>query len=131
MGSFFASVAVQWFLRRILDWGGWLGTFLLGVIGFYNSLPPPLQAAIVTVVQGHWQDITLGSVIPLLGLIWSQIQSFRATVKPQIVTSDGKQVALPELAPAKQTAVEEFATTALRQRGQTIIERLLKLKTGN
>lgn len=126
MGAFFASVAVKWWLRRILDWGGWLGTFLLGLIGFYNSLPPPLQAAIGTVVQGKWQDITLGSLIPLVALVWSQIQSYRATVQPQIVSRDGSQVTLPELPPAKQTAVEEFAATALGQRGETLIGRMLK-----
>lgn len=126
MGSFFASVAVQWFLRRILDWGGWLGGFLLFVINTYNSLPPPLQVAVVAVIEGHWQDITLGSLIPLGALVWSQIQSFRATVKPQIVTSDGQQVALPDLDPAKATAVEEFAISALGQQKDTLIGRMLK-----
>ena len=130
MGSFFASVAVQWFLRRILDWGGWLGAFLLGVINFYNALPPALQAAVVTVVEGRWQEITLGSLIPLGALIWSQIASFRATVKPQIVTEDGQQATLKELPQAKATTVQEFANTAIERRGETIVERLLKLKLG-
>jgi hypothetical protein len=84
-----------------------------------------LQQAIVTVVQGNWQDITLGSLIGLVPLIWSQISSFRATVRPQIVT-DGQSVPLKELPPSKQTAVEEFAVTALGQRGETLIGRMLK-----
>lgn len=128
MGSFFASVAVQWFLRRILDWGGWLGGFLLFVINTYNSLPPPLQAAVVTVIEGHWQDITLGSLIPLGALVWSQIQSFRATVRPQIVTRDGQQVPLEAV--AQKNAVEEFAISALGQQKDTLIGRMLKLKWG-
>jgi len=127
MGSFLSSIAVQWFLRRILDWGGWIGITLLGVINFYNALPPPLQAAIVTVIEGRWQDITLGSLIPLGGLIWSQIQSFRATVKPQVVI-DGQQVPMTEI--PQKTVVEELTRTALGQRKDTLIGRLLKLKLG-
>lgn len=122
MGSFFASVAVQWFLRRILDWGGWLGAVLLGIINFYNALPPPAQAAVSTIIQGKWQEITLGSLIPLGALVWSQIQSFRATVRPQVVVN-GQQVPL-EAIPQK-TAVEEFAITALGQKRKTLIERAL------
>lgn len=122
MGSFFASVAVQWFLRRILDWGGWLGAVLLGIINFYNALPPPAQVAVSTIIQGKWQEITLGSLIPLGALVWSQIQSFRATVRPQVVVN-GQQVPL-EAIPQK-TAVEEFAITALRQKRKTLIERAL------
>lgn len=130
MGSFFASVAVQWFLRRILDWGGWLAGILLAVINTYNALPPPLQAAIVTVIEGRWQEITLGSLIPLLALIWSQIASFRATVKPQIVTEGGKVADMRELPRGNANAVQEIATTAILNRGETIVERLLKLKLG-
>lgn len=130
MGAFFASVAVQWFLRRILDWGGWVGGFLLAVINTYNAMPPALQAAIVTVVEGRWQEITLGSLIPLGALVWSQIASFRATVRPQIVTEDGKQATLKELPQAKATTVQEFANTAIERRGETLIEKALKMKWG-
>lgn len=128
MGAFFASVAVKWWLRRILDWGGWMATLLLGVINTYNNLPPGLQAVIVQVIEGNWQEITLGSVPGIIALIWSQIQSYRATVKPQIVTADGKQAELRELPPGNLNAVEQFATTAIQRRGETIIEKLLKLK---
>lgn len=130
MGSFFASVAVQWFLRRILDWGGWLGAFLLGVINFYNALPPVAQNVVVAVIEGHWQDITIGSLIPLGALVWSQIASFRATVRPQIVTGEGKVADLRELPPGNLNAVEQFATTAIERRGETLIEKALKLKWG-
>lgn len=129
MGSFFASVAVQWFLRRILDWGGWIGGALLAVINTYNAMPPPLQAAVVTVIEGKWQEITLGSLIPLAALLWSQIASFRATVKPQIVTADGKQADLRELPPGNLNAVEQFAATAIDKR-ETLIEKALKMKWG-
>lgn len=129
MGSFFASVAVQWFLRRILDWGGWLAGFLLFVINTYNALPPPLQAAIVTVVEGRWQEITLGSLVPLLALVWSQVVSFRATVRPQVVI-DGQQLPIEKMPSREASGVTELSRTALGKRGETLIEKLLKLKLG-
>ncbi len=62
MTAFLASAALGWFLRRILDWGGWLGAVLLGIINFYNALPPQLQGVIVKVLEGNWQQITLGAL---------------------------------------------------------------------
>lgn len=129
MTAFLSSAAFGWFLRRILDWGGWLGGFLLFVINTYNNMPPALQAAIMKVVEGNWQEITLGSLIPLGALVWSQIVSFRATVKPQVVI-DGQQVPLQQLQPSSQkVAVEELARTAIRKRGKTLVE-LLAEKLG-
>lgn len=130
MASFFSSVALQWLLRRVLDWGGWIGGVLLAVINTYNAMPPPLQAAVVTVIEGNWQEITLGSLIPLAALVWSQVTSFRATVRPQIVTRDGRQADPRYLPPGNLNAVEEFAETAIEKRGETLIERALKLKWG-
>lgn len=118
----FTSVALGWLGRRVLDWGGWLGTFLLSIIGLYNALPPAAQEAINAVLSGHWQDITLGSLIPLLALIWSQIASFRATVKPQVVTPRGEKVALEQLPPAEQRSVT--ATVEASPRARTILEAL-------
>jgi len=129
MTAFLSSAAFGWFLRRILDWGGWVGGFLLAVINTYNAMPPPLQAAIVTVVEGRWQEITLGSLIPLGALIWSQIQSFRATVRPQVVI-DGQQLPIEKMPTREASGVTELSRTALGKRGETLIEKLLKLKLG-
>lgn len=112
----FTSVALGWLGRRVLDWGGWLGTFLLSIIGLYNALPRAAQDAIQAVLSGHWQDITLGSLLPLGVLIFSQVMSFRATVKPQVVTPDGNKVAMKELPKAAQTVVVEKAETAVAKR---------------
>lgn len=101
------NVAVQWGLRRVLDWGGWIGTVGGGLALFYASLTPSQQNMINGLLQGNWQDITLGSLIPFLILIWSQVISFRATVKPQaIVEEDGKLVT-NTLTPAKENEVKK------------------------
>src|SRR5690349_10435367 len=96
MTAFLSSAAFGWFLRRILDWGGWLGAALLAVINFYNALPPPLQVAVVTIIEGRWQEITLGAVPGLIALIWSQIQSYRATTRAQVVI-DGQQLPIDKM----------------------------------
>lgn len=128
MTAFLSSAAFGWFLRRILDWGGWVGGFLLAIINTYNALPPPLQAAIVTVVEGRWQEITLGSLIPLGALIWSQIQSFRATTRPQVVI-DGQQLPIDKMPSREAAGVEELSRTAIQKRGKTLAE-LLAEKLG-
>jgi predicted flavoprotein YhiN len=114
--SILSSVALGWVGRRVLDWGGWLGTFLLTVIGLYNGLPPAAQTAVQAVLSGHWQDITLGSLIPMAALVWSQIASFRATVRAQIVTPQGAKVELDQLPPAAQQDVLVTASQAKPRR---------------
>lgn len=114
--SILSSVALGWFGRRVLDWGGWLGTFLLSLIGIYNGLPPGAQEAIQAVLSGRWQDITLGAIIPLAALVWIQIASFRATVRPQVVTIEGQRVETDKLAPSVQRTIEAKAAEAPRRR---------------
>lgn len=119
--SILSSVALGWFGRRVLDWGGWLGTFLLTLIGIYNGLPPAAQQAIGAVIKGEWQSLTLGSLVPIAALVWSQIASFRATVKPQVVTDEGKRVEMDKLAPAAQQTVN----ATVREAPKTILDALI------
>lgn len=129
MTAFLSSAALGWFLRRILDWGGWVGGFLLAVINFYNALPLPLQGVVVQVVEGNWQSITLGAVPGLIALVWSQIQSYRATTRAQVVV-DGQQLAIDKMPTREATGVEELTRTALGKRGETFVEKALKMKWG-
>ena len=128
MTAFLSSAALGWFLRRILDWRGWLGA-VLAVINFYNALPPELQGVIVKVVAGNWREITLGAVPGLVALLWSQIQSYRATVRPQVVI-DGQQLPIDRMPNREATGVVELSRTALGKRAETLVEKLLKLKLG-
>lgn len=122
--SILSSVALGWFGRRVLDWGGWLGTFLLSLIGIYNSLPPGAQEAIQAVLSGRWQDITLGAIIPLAALVWSQIASFRATVKPQVVTDEGHRVETEKLEPAAQRTINATVKAAPKTVLDLLIDKL-------
>lgn len=110
----FTKVAFGWLMRRVLDWGGWVGTFLLGIIGLYNTLPAQAQTAVQAALSGHWQNITLGSLVPLGALVISQVMSFRATVKPQVVTPAGVKVPMKDMPEPAQTIVEKAVATATR-----------------
>lgn len=116
----FNNVATQWLIRRIPDWGGWLGTIFGGLGLFYFNLTPAQQAMVSGLLQGNWQDITLGSIVPFAILVYSQIVSRRATVKPQaVVEEDGRLVSNP-LAPAKEKEVAETVKNV--RTGKTLIE---------
>lgn len=105
--GFLNNVAVQWWIRRIPDWGGWLGTAAGGLFLFYTQLSASQQSMLNGLLAGNWQDITLGSLVPFAVLVYSQIVSFRATNKAQaIVEEDGKLVT-NTLSPAKEREVTE------------------------
>lgn len=120
MSKFISSAALGWFGRRILDWGGWLGTFLVGLLSFYNSLTPQMQDVIVNLLSSRWEQITLGAIVPFGALVFSQVMSFRATTKPQVVTTDGEKVAV------KDKLVDAIAkdVAAARPRQPNLLERL-------
>lgn len=130
MAAFFASVAVQWWLRRLWDWGGQLAGWLGGLLALYGMMPHDAQQTALAVLQGKWGEVSLASAGGFIVWAITQWRSYRATVKPQIVTGDGKQADLRELPPGNINAVERFAETAILNRGETIVERLLKLKIG-
>jgi len=117
MNSILSQVALGWLGRRALDWGGWLGTIVVAGVTFYNQLTPGQQDVISRVFSGNWQEITLGSVVPFLVLVWSQVLSFRATTKPQVVTDEGVKVdTKKDLPSAKKVLVEEVATAAAEKK---------------
>lgn len=115
--SILSSVALGWFRRRILDWGGVFGGFLWFILKLYSELPPELQAAVGQVLQGHWAELSLGSAAGLIAWAWSQRGSWLATTKPQVVTVDGKKI---EDLPATLQADIEATAAAAPKRTKTI-----------
>lgn len=104
------NVAVQWAIRRVLDYGGWIGTFLGGLVLFYSGLTPGQQGIVNGLLQGNWQDITLGSLLPFIVLVYSQVISYRATVRPQAIVEEGGKLVTNTLAPKKEKEVAEVVT---------------------
>ncbi len=116
----FKSALAGWLWRRLLDWGGWIGTIAAFFYGLYAALPPSSQAAVGRALQGDWQEITLGAALPVLAVVVSQVFSLRATIKPQVVTPDGKKADLKELPKATQTVVREQTETVVAKRPSLI-----------
>jgi hypothetical protein len=125
MGKLFSKVALGWFGRRVLDWGGWLGTFIGGALALYNNLPPAVQDLILRVLTGNWKELTLGALVGLVPLVISQIASFRATVKPQVVTPEGIKTPLDELPVGQKIETVTAARQAAQRRKKpSLLERL-------
>lgn len=119
MDKFFQNVAVHWAGRRAMEIGGLVGTLFV----FYQNLPPATQAAISKVFTNEWGDITLGSLAPIALALWGYIWSFRSTVQPQVVTSDGKKVATKKLSGTTVAKVEKEAATVAKHE-PTIFDKL-------
>lgn len=92
-----------WLGRRTLEVGGWLGA----VLSIVAALPPEHQAVIVAVLTGQGGALSIAAVLGFAAYIWSQIMSFRATVKDHAVI-DGKKV--PVLTEGQAKDIEEAAT---------------------
>lgn len=131
MTALLSSVAVQWWLRRIWDWGGMIAGWLGGLLALYGLMPGDVQHTVLAILGGRWGDVSLAAAGGFVVWAFTQWRSYRATVKPQIVTTDGNQADLRELPPGNANAVQEIAQTAILKRGETIIEKLLKLKVGS
>lgn len=116
--SFFTGLIGQWVLRRIMELGGLVGALLAA----WNQLPPEAQGAILALLGRNWEQITIGSLIPLAVMLWGYVWSLLSTIKPQVVI-DGKQVAMPRIASDKQTIVQEAARSAAAK-PRTLWERL-------
>ena len=110
MDRIFNNVVLQWVLRRGMELGGIAGA----LVAFYSSLPPQSQAAIGQLFTRDWQNVTLGALAPIALAVWGYVWSFRATVKPHVVTTDKVQVSTKRLPPAKATLVDEYARNAAK-----------------
>lgn len=123
--SIISSVALGFFGRKLLDVGGWLFGSIGTVVGIYNTLPPDLQAVVIKGAQGHWGEIAITAIPGFLVWGYGQFMSYKATVRPQVVTSDGQKIqSLPENV---QATVEAAAAAAPRRKtiGSVVLDGLL------
>jgi hypothetical protein len=127
MKTLFSSVALNWWFRRLWDWGGQLAGWLGGLIALYGLMPPDMQHTLLAILSGKWAEVSLASAGGFLIWAITQWRSYVATVKPQIVTKAGNRAELRELPGGTVNAVEEFANTAILKRGHTLVEKLLQL----
>lgn len=86
------NVVMGWVWRRVLEVGGGLGI----LFSIFSGLPPEYQGVIIAILTGQGGTLTIGAAIGFAVYVWSQIMSYRATVRPQIVTPDKKRRVLTE-----------------------------------
>lgn len=119
--SIFIAVAqnavLGWLWRRLQE----LVAFIAGLAPFFMMLPPEHQALLMAILQGQGGGYSISAYIGFGLYLWTQFQSFRATVKPQVVTTEGKKVVLNKGTPEASRA-DAVAATAPRTR--TLWERL-------
>lgn len=97
----FQNVIVAWLLRRGLELGGITGV----LVTVYNNLPPSAQASLGNLFTGHWQDVTLGSLLPIAVALWGYVWSFRSSTTPHVVTPDKTQTPMKQLPPTTRSKV--------------------------
>ena len=104
--SLAGSAAVGWTGRRLLEVGGWLTTIISAVL----LLPPEHQATVIALLSGQGGALSVAAYFGLAVYLWSQFMSWRATTKPQVVSSEGKKHTLPVLTEAQARDLVEQQT---------------------
>lgn len=104
------NVVVGWIWRRFLEIGGVVGFFGGIAFKYWSSLDPAQQSVIARLFSRAYADVTIGELkvvlIPFAMALWGYVWSFRSTVAPQVVTSDGKRTESKKMAPEQQVQVE-------------------------
>ena len=105
------NVILGWLWRRAQELASFAGVF----VPIYLAMPADMQETVRAIFTGQGGGLTVSAYIGLGYYLWTQWQSYRATVKPQIVTTDGKKAELPKGSPVARQA-EAVASAAPRPR---------------
>ena len=95
--SIFAGLAgnavVGWVSRRVLEIGGWLAA----IIPLFMAMPPEYQAVVVAILTGQGGGLSIATAFGFVVYLWSQIMSWRSTMRPHITTSYKQKINVPVL----------------------------------
>jgi hypothetical protein len=91
------NVILGWVFRRAQE----LVYHAAWIIPIFLALPAAHQEMILGIFQGKGGGYTVSAYIGLIGFLWTQVQSYRATTKPHLVTVDGSKIDLPPNGPVK------------------------------
>lgn len=87
-----SNVVIGWLWRRVLEVGGWLA----GLLPIFMAMPPEHQAVIIAILTGQGGQLSVAAAFGFGVYIFSQVMSFRATVKDQTVIKGKKYPVLTE-----------------------------------
>lgn len=113
------NVILGWLWRRAQE----LASFAGILVPIYLAMPPDMQQHVQAIFTGKGGGLTLSAYIGLGYYLWTQWQSYRATVKPQVVTGEGKKIAI---APNTRAASRIEAEAAVAPKPRTLWERIFQ-----
>lgn len=112
------NVAIQWLIRRIPELAG----IVVTLVTFYNSVPPQYQGIIIAVITGQGGGLTISALIGFALWAYAQYNSYRATVRPQVVQQvAGKTVSTP-LKETSATVQERVENAVPAPRKRTLLD---------
>jgi hypothetical protein len=118
LSAIFSSVALKWFLRRLLEVGGIAGS----LFGWYATLSPGTQGVIANLLAHNWDKVSLAALIPLVASIGGYAWSFVSSVRPHVV-AEGQSKPMKSLPPSTQEAVKG----SVRATKTTLAEKLASI----
>lgn len=87
INDFFKGILAKWMLRRVLEVGG-VTTAIWTIV---SQLSPLQQQAILDLVGGKFDQVSVGVVVGIALYLGTQVWSLVSTIRPQVV-ADGKQM---------------------------------------
>jgi hypothetical protein len=111
------NVILGWLWRRAQELAS-LGGVLIPI---YLAMPPSMQADVQVIFTGQGGGLSISAAAGLAYYLWTQWQSYQATVKPQVVTSSGEKIALRR---DGATAKEVEAVAKIAPRQKSLAERI-------
>jgi hypothetical protein len=111
------NVVMGWLWRRVQEIASLAGVF----IPIYLAMPPSMQQDVQAIFTGKGGGLTISAAVGIVWYLWTQWQSYRATVRPQVVTTDGQKIT-PVPTSVAMERVEAQAKAA--PKSQTLWERL-------
>lgn len=111
------NVVMGWLVRRAQELAG----LAFALIPIYLAMPPSMQQDVQAIFTGQGGGLTVSAAFGILWYLWTQWQSYRATVAPQVVTQDGRKAELPK---GSSAARQADAVAAAAPKPRTLWERL-------
>lgn len=82
------SVIAGWLWRRVQE----VASFAAVLVPVYLAMPPEMQETVRRIFTGGAGELSVSAYLGLGYYLFTQIQSYRATTVPQVVTPDGQKI---------------------------------------
>ena len=114
------NVIMGWLWRRAQEIAAWA----FALVPIYLAMPPSMQQDVQAIFTGQGGGLTVSATFGILWYLWTQWQSYRATVVPQVITRSGTKIELPKAGEGVGTTRNVEAMAEGAPRPKTLWERL-------